>query len=205
VSTAEERKQRRRTEILDAAQRIFVAKGYTAAGIADIATELGIGHGTFYRYFKNKHDIATAVLDRVIERLANAGLVEDPESSNTLDEYREQVRRILSRLVALTSEHPRLLTFFHEQGLVIDRERLDRFREMFAAFTARFLVNGIDKGFLRPGLDVEPTAQALVALIFEGATRALTSNDPQIGPRWMDAGMALMFDGIARRDQDSTP
>ena len=56
---------------------------------ADIAAELGIGHGTFYRYFRNKHDIAAHVLDRVVERVAAGALEEDPEASDTLEEYRE--------------------------------------------------------------------------------------------------------------------
>jgi len=51
---------------LDASERIFAEKGYHATGIANIATELGIGHGTFYRYFKSKHDIALHVFDSVM-------------------------------------------------------------------------------------------------------------------------------------------
>lgn len=194
-----ERVARRRAEILAAAQDVFLRKGYEAAGIADIAGKLGIGHGTFYRYFDNKRDIGLAVLDRVIEQLAAAALSEDPEASDDLDAYRAQVRRILDRILALTSEHPRLLAFFQRQGLVIDPERMTRFQDEFARFTERFLINGVDKGFLTPDLDVPATAEALVALIFAGATRAMQSDDPDAGRRAMEAGIRLMFDGIGRR------
>ena len=51
----------RTKEILDAAYKVFSEKGYHDAGIADIAAELQIGHGTIYRYFKNKADIAWSV------------------------------------------------------------------------------------------------------------------------------------------------
>ncbi|MEM6992370.1 MAG: TetR/AcrR family transcriptional regulator [Myxococcota bacterium] len=197
MTTASDRKQQRREEILAAAQRVFLAKGYNGAGIADIAADLGIGHGTFYRYFKNKHEIAAAVLDKVIERLAAAALAENPESSNSLTEYREQVRRMLTRVVELTAEHPRALPFFQRQGLVIDPERLAQFRATFAAFTARFLVNGVSKEFLRADLDVEATSELLVALVIEGATRAMSVQDKSQALRWMEAGMQLMFDGIA--------
>jgi len=194
-----DRAARRRAEILAAAQDVFLTKGYEAAGIADIAGTLGIGHGTFYRYFDNKRDIGTAVLDRVIEQLAQAALTEDPSASETLDEYRAQVRRILSRIFELTAKHPKLLQFFQRQGLVIDPERLTRFQDEFAEFTGRFLANGVDKGFLAPDLDIGATAEALVALTFAGATRAMQSDDVRVGQRWMEAGMRLMFDGIARR------
>jgi len=198
MSPSSDRAARRRAEILAAAQRVFLAKGFHEAGIADIAAELGMGHGTFYRYFRNKRDIAEAVLEQVIGKLAEAGLSEDPEASDSLDAYRAQVRRILTRLVAVSAAHPHLLGFFQQQGLVIDPARLRRFHDDFAAFTARFLVNGIDKGFLQPDLDVGPTSEALVAMTFEGLTRAMTSDDPETGARWMEAGMRLMFDGIGR-------
>ncbi len=199
MSSQPDRAARRRAEILAAAQDVFLTKGYEAAGIADIARRLGIGHGTFYRYFDNKHHIGTAVLDRVIEQLAEAALSEDPTASDTLDEYREQVRRILVRIFGLTAQHPKLLRFFQRQGLVIDPERLTAFQDEFAQFTARFLHNGVDKGFLAPELDVQATSEALVALTFAGATRAMQSDDPKVGERAMEAGMRLMFDGIARR------
>ena len=196
-----DRKARRREEILEAAQRVFLERGFHDTGIADIAAALQIGHGTVYRYFKNKHDIAAAVLDAVIDRLAAVGLAENPEGSNTLPEYRAQVRRILERLVALTAEHPRIVAFFRRQGLVIDPERLAAFNETFARFTARFLANGVSKGFLRPDLDIDATAEILVTIIFEGTTRALSQADPDQARRWMESGMALMFDGIARADR----
>src|SRR5262249_25702137 len=103
----------RREEILDASERVFAEKGYHEAGIADIAAELGIGHGTFYRYFKNKHDIALAVFDRVMARFAEIGLAEDPEQAETLDDYRAQVGRLLDRWLALGDSHPNVLRFFH--------------------------------------------------------------------------------------------
>lgn len=199
MSPSSDRAQRRREQILAAAQRVFLAKGFHEAGIADIAAELGMGHGTFYRYFKNKRDIAEAVLEQVIGQLAEAALAEDPTASDDLESYRAQVRRILSRLVVVTTAHPNLLGFLQRQGLVIDPARLDRFEDEFAAFTARFLENGKAKGFLHPELDVGPTAEALVALIFAGLDRAMRSDDPEVGQRWMEAGMRLMFDGIRAR------
>ena len=198
MSPTTDRKKLRRNEILAAAQNVFSAKGYYESGIADIAAELGIGHGTFYRYFKNKHDIATAVLDQVIERLASVGFAEDPESSNTLAEYRAQTARILTGIIDLAFDHPNVLRYFQTQSLAIDPERLGHTMDRFAEYTQRFLRNGLAKGFLRPDLDVESTAQALVALIFEGARRCLLEQDADARARWIDAGMKLMFHGIKR-------
>ena len=197
MSPAEDRAQLRRDEILRAAEMVFTTKGYHAAGIADIAAALGIGHGTFYRYFRNKHDIAVHVFESVIERLATAGLDEDPEGANDLASYRAQTERILTRMLKLAEEHPHVVRFFHLQSFAVDAERRAEVMDNYAAFTARFLRNGVEKGFLRANLDVPSTAEGLVALIFEGTRRALDGK--RTAPerkRWIDAGVALMFEGI---------
>jgi AcrR family transcriptional regulator len=187
---------RRREAILDAALRIFARKGYHQTGIADIASELGLGHGTFYRYFKNKHDIAVHVLDRVMMRIGEMARTEVPEASESLDEYRAQVHRLLARWLAFADEQPELLRLLHEQSVVIDLERLQRLVEGYVLFTMRFLHNGVAKRFLRADLDVRATAEMLVALILEGTRRALAAPDAEARRRWAAAGMALMFDGV---------
>ena len=176
---SQERVELRREEILDASERIFAEKGYHATGIADIAAALGIGHGTFYRYFRNKHDIALHVFDRVMMRFAEVGLSEDPTASDTLDAYRAQSRRILLGWLALGASHPPVLRY--------------------NAHMARFLQNGVDKGFLRQDLDVSATAEMLIALIMEGTRRTLAMPDQEARVRWAEAGLALMFDGVRAR------
>ena len=64
---AERKKQELRREIVEAAFECFTERGYHATGIADIAARLGIGHGTFYRYYENKRDIVDHVITDLIE------------------------------------------------------------------------------------------------------------------------------------------
>jgi AcrR family transcriptional regulator len=49
--------ERRRTEILEAAARVFIEKGFHQATTADLAKEAGVSMGLLYRYFKNKEDL----------------------------------------------------------------------------------------------------------------------------------------------------
>lgn len=201
---AAQRAERRREDILAAAERVFAEKGFHAAGIADIAAELGLGHGTFYRYFDNKQDIANRVLERVVARIAAPALSEDPEASETAAEYREQTIRILEGMFDLIEREPQVMRFFHGESMVVDSDGLASAVDAYSGYTARFLVNGVAKGFLRPTLDVEVTAQALVGIMLEGTRRALSASDrTEARRRWIDAGVALMFDGIARPERAS--
>jgi AcrR family transcriptional regulator len=193
------RAEARRGEILDAAQRIFATKGYNETGIADIAADLGIGHGTFYRYFENKQDIAVQVLDRAILDIATALSDEDPHASNDVDEYRAQTTRIMLRMFEKLESHPEAFTLLHVQSVAIDTTATQRSFEAYSAYTEVFLRNGIEKGFLREDMDVDITAQALVGLIFEGTRRAIAEDTPrELWMRWINAGVALMFEGVSK-------
>ncbi|WP_442956966.1 TetR/AcrR family transcriptional regulator [Planococcus sp. MB-3u-03] len=41
-------------QIINAAHRLFIQKGYNASSIQDILDEAGISKGTFYNYFTSK-------------------------------------------------------------------------------------------------------------------------------------------------------
>ncbi len=56
----------RRTDILEAAQRLVYSKGYEGMSIQDILAELHISKGAFYHYFDSKQ----ALLEALIERMA---------------------------------------------------------------------------------------------------------------------------------------
>ncbi|MDF2473998.1 MAG: TetR family transcriptional regulator [Anaerocolumna sp.] len=54
----------RRSEILDAAERLFHKKGYDKCTVNDILKEVAIAKGTFYYYFKSKEEVMDAIVSR---------------------------------------------------------------------------------------------------------------------------------------------
>jgi AcrR family transcriptional regulator len=61
----------RREAFLEVAQRLIQTKGYEAMSIQDVLNELEASKGAFYHYFDSK----VALLEAVIERIADAGLL----------------------------------------------------------------------------------------------------------------------------------
>ena len=55
----------RKSEILDAAERLFGTKGFDGTSITDILNEIGIARGTLYYHFKSKEDILDALIERM--------------------------------------------------------------------------------------------------------------------------------------------
>jgi AcrR family transcriptional regulator len=55
----------RRTQILDAATRVFARNGFNRATIREVAQDAGVADGTIYNYFANKTDLLFGLLDRL--------------------------------------------------------------------------------------------------------------------------------------------
>lgn len=54
-----------RNNLLDAAERLFYAKGVSRTSLQDIATEAGTTRGAIYWHFEDKGDLFNAMMDRV--------------------------------------------------------------------------------------------------------------------------------------------
>lgn len=52
----------RKKQILNAALSVFSSKGFGEATIADVAAHAGVGIGTIYNYYKDKHDLLISLI-----------------------------------------------------------------------------------------------------------------------------------------------
>ncbi|MFG3252822.1 TetR/AcrR family transcriptional regulator [Streptomyces sp. NPDC048172] len=62
----------RRNQLLGAAQEVFVAQGYHAAAMDDIADRAGVSKPVLYQHFPGKLDLYLALLDQHCEALLQA-------------------------------------------------------------------------------------------------------------------------------------
>jgi AcrR family transcriptional regulator len=65
----ERENENRRNEIIQAAEKIFISRGFTKATMKRIAEEAGFAKGTVYNYFENKEDLYLAVGSRSVQKL----------------------------------------------------------------------------------------------------------------------------------------
>lgn len=82
---------RTRARLLAAARTVFERDGYFDARVVDIATEAGVGHGTFYTYFGSKDDVFVAVAQLVTDSLFEAYQL--PRGLNAIQRIHETNRR----------------------------------------------------------------------------------------------------------------
>ena len=69
-----EHKQRRREEILEAAQRVFARHGYEGATVRRLEEETGLSRGAIFSYFENKDALFVAVVAESSDRLVGIWL-----------------------------------------------------------------------------------------------------------------------------------
>lgn len=60
--------EKRRRDILAAAERVFDANGYAATTVDAVAAAAGVSKGSMYNYFRNKLDLFTQVFSEAVAR-----------------------------------------------------------------------------------------------------------------------------------------
>jgi TetR/AcrR family transcriptional repressor of nem operon len=70
-------------KLLEAAQRLMLAKGFVATTVDEICEAAGLTKGSFFHYFDSKDDLGRAVLDRFVsakaQAMQSAPFVQEPD------------------------------------------------------------------------------------------------------------------------------
>jgi TetR/AcrR family fatty acid metabolism transcriptional regulator len=95
----------KRRLILDAAVRVFAARGYHTSRVADIAEEAGIAHGLLYHYFSSKEEVLETVFRENWSELLEAFARIEASEATSL----EQLAAIAKILLRAWRERPDLV------------------------------------------------------------------------------------------------
>lgn len=111
---------RRKTEILEAATRIFARYGYRQTDVQYIAEDLNIGKGTIYRYFPSKEALFMAAVDQGMQNLKTRI---DTAVQNVQDPW-QQVRKALQAYLNYFYHNPEIIELFiQERSEFKDRKK----------------------------------------------------------------------------------
>ena len=92
----------RRAEILEAAERIFIAEGYEGATIRKIADEVGVSSTALYIHFPDKGAILLEICEAALRKL----LVTNSAIAALPTEPKERMRLLLDDYMRWGLEHP---------------------------------------------------------------------------------------------------
>ena len=88
-----------RSSLLDAAERVFLAKGVAGTSLNDIAVAAGTTRGAIYWHFKDKADLFNAMMDRVAMPLQQVLLLLEADDEDPLPALKKALRSGLRQTV----------------------------------------------------------------------------------------------------------
>ena len=197
------RKEARPGELLSAALELFVARGFAATRLEDVAARAGVAKGTLYLYFENKEALFLAVIrEGIVPVLAENEEIAARHDGPTfalleklLDNWWSKIGQtayagIPKLMVAEAANFPDAAQFYYEQ--VISRGR---------TLLGAALRRGIERGEFRP-LDVEVAIDVIIApvlmlLIWRHSLAGCADreHDPQ---HYLQLHLDLLRQGLSR-------
>ena len=106
-----EKQQKKRTNILDAAYELFIEKSFNNTSIDDVVKSAGIAKGTFYLYFKDKHDLMERIIIRkgaLILRYVLEELMKKRQEYQM--SFSDQMIFITDKIVDYLEQHKEIIT-----------------------------------------------------------------------------------------------
>jgi AcrR family transcriptional regulator len=128
----------RRRQLLGAAQEVFVAQGYHAAAMDEIAERAGVSKPVLYQHFPGKLDLYLALLDESVDELI--GIVREALSSTT--DNKQRVPATFQAFFDFVSSSGEAFRLVFESDLSNEpavRERLDRTMRECAEMISQFI------------------------------------------------------------------
>jgi AcrR family transcriptional regulator len=184
-------RERTRDRLLAALERLLEDAEYADVSAGQIAEAAGLAHGTFYRYFRDKHAALREAIERVREavdreRVALGGPI------GTVTEERDRVRAWADAVLHAPIDRRGLLRAWLAVSDA-DPEVAERRTQRRAASVAAF-TDYLQRGAAAGTIVVDDAAALAVALLslFDGVLRIVASDrDPGAQLR---AGVIAVFD-----------
>ena len=164
-----EEAQQTRHDLLDAAERVFEARGVAGASLQEVAQAAGVTRGAVYWHFEGKVELFNALMDRAILPFEQSWLVGGPDHAA---DPAGRLRAVLCDILRQTAHDTRL-----QRVLRIATQRVEYVGELDGIRQRRLVVcdqalRRIEKllrlaatGPLRPALPPRVAARALHALV----------------------------------------
>ena len=195
----QQRSEETRSRILESAIKLFSARGFNAASVADICKDAGISKGAFYHHFESKQALFLALLDVWLQTIDNAI---EASKDKTVPETFMLITEAFPFIFETAGEG---LPMFLEFWLQASRDEkiwqasIAPYRRYQKHFTS-LIKKGVDEGsFVK--VDPELTARMIVSMAMGLLIQSLL--DPK-GAKWEKTAREItkmMMDTLLRKSE----
>jgi AcrR family transcriptional regulator len=189
--------EERREQLIDAALRVIVAKGYEGISVEAVAREAGVTRPVVYDHFPNLAHLLQALIAREerfsLEQLSEV-VPQLPDSGDPIDLLAGGVRRFLEAVSARPATW-RLILLPLDGTPAIVRDHVERNRAGMLERIERLVKRSVEQGQLPSGLDVALASRAIRDLGEEAGRMVLTDPEhysPERYGRFVESIMRLL-------------
>ncbi|WP_030274938.1 TetR/AcrR family transcriptional regulator [Streptomyces sp. NRRL B-24484] len=133
----------RREQLLGAAQEVFVAQGYHAAAMDDIADRAGVSKPVLYQHFPGKLELYLALLDKHCDALVDA----TREALGATTDNKQRVAATMEAYFHYVSSESGAFRLVFESDLTNEpavRERVERASDLSATLVSKVIAEDTD-------------------------------------------------------------
>lgn len=179
--------------MLEVAEQVFVARGFAAATMDEIAEQVGVTKPLIYDYFGSKEGLLAATIEKGRRQLL--GLIIDAWSTRPELPLRERVRAVVKVWFDFVDEHEQVFALLRTEGALVGpaAESVERIRQQTAkAFAeglrgipslaplpprhvtgmAEILIGGCERlavsRVMAPGLSADEATDLIMTMIWDG-------------------------------------
>ena len=191
--------QTRRQQILGAARKCFIERGYHPTRMEDIASAANLSKGGVYFHFESKREVFDSLVqedfDQSREFLSGVAAGDQP-----LAEKMQQIGAHYLEYFSTARDAPRFVLVMGEMGLR-DEELAKKLLEMQTFFideAAKLIKQGVDEGLFRE--DVDPTiVAALLKSLLDGVELLNALDYPAETQAMLAGGLDMILRGLLKQ------
>ncbi|BCJ93817.1 TetR family transcriptional regulator [Anaerocolumna cellulosilytica] len=166
VKDANERKE----EILDAAQELFIQKGFDGTSTNEILDKVKIARGTLYYHFKSKEDIMDALIERLNQQILTSASKIAGDKSISLE---EKLIRVILSLNISGDESKEIIEHMHKpQNALMHQKMQSKVVSGITPILTDLVREGMEAGFFNT-----PYPYESIEMIMIYANVAFDSNE----------------------------
>lgn len=182
VQKVERKKDQKHRAFLEAATRIFSEKGFQAANVTDIVSEVKSGQGTFYYHFKDKQAIFDELMVGFIDQLLTVLAENEMRAAGRLAlAHRDLAIENARRIAAVYIDNMDLATLFFRESRYVGGTAMQRIEQLYTLIYAQIeagLTEGKALGLVREDLDPRIAARCFAGAAECAIQRELRSGGP---------------------------
>ncbi len=203
ISRKEREYRAHRGEILQAAEKVFAAKGFFQTTMSEIAGEAEFGTGTLYKYFKSKEDLYFSLIDEKVGEINRLVKTELSKKNPAI----ERIRKVLGLQLEFIEQNRDFFRIYISERNRFEWTVKDDLGKgihdkmvTYINILAQVIKEGMRKGEFK-SMDPMDLAHALVGIVNSFVFEWLISRESYPLTSKLEMILEIFLDGVQRMER----